>query len=213
MSGQELQLAVQLVEQSCSERFEPMDYIDPAKQRILDAAQRKLSGGAVFDTATIISQLMQLEAAPQTRLQSRLTSEKSTLSILQGINSKLSALMNRAKDLGQTSDWSPFTVESSSTLVTTGRGWAPIAQMVLMSAARPPAPLGSLALKLSTHAGPRADSSTGCWVLGVGRSGRWAMKMFQKMASREKVASGLQACGKLADNPWVDGPRSVRSST
>jgi non-homologous end joining protein Ku len=41
--GQELQLAVQLVKQSSAERFEPMDYIDPAKQRIQDAARRKLS--------------------------------------------------------------------------------------------------------------------------------------------------------------------------
>jgi hypothetical protein len=38
-------------------------------------------------------------------------------------------------------------------LVVTGRACAPIAAMVLMSPARPPAPLGSLALKLITQAG------------------------------------------------------------
>ena len=48
-TGLELKLAVQLIEQSSSDRFEPLDFIDPAKQRILDAARRKLAGGAVVD--------------------------------------------------------------------------------------------------------------------------------------------------------------------
>jgi DNA end-binding protein Ku len=49
-SDTELQLAVQLIEQSSTETFNPMDHIDPARQRILEAAHRKLTGGAVFET-------------------------------------------------------------------------------------------------------------------------------------------------------------------
>ncbi|HET7690411.1 MAG TPA: flagellar filament capping protein FliD [Nocardioidaceae bacterium] len=81
-------------------------------------ANASISGLASgLDTATIISQLMQLEAAPQTRLKSRLSAEQSTLGILQSINAKLSALMNRAKDLDTGADWSPFKVTSSNELV------------------------------------------------------------------------------------------------
>jgi DNA end-binding protein Ku len=48
-SDAELQLAVQLIQQSSTDVFDPMDYIDPARQRILEAARHKLSGSAVFE--------------------------------------------------------------------------------------------------------------------------------------------------------------------
>jgi DNA end-binding protein Ku len=41
----ELQLALRLIEEASAETFEPMDFIDPARQRILQAARRKLEGG------------------------------------------------------------------------------------------------------------------------------------------------------------------------
>jgi hypothetical protein len=44
-------------------------------------------------------------------------------------------------------------VSRSTTLVITGRAWAPIAAMVATSPATPPAPRWSLALKLITQAG------------------------------------------------------------
>jgi DNA end-binding protein Ku len=46
----ELQLALRLIEEASAETFEPMDFIDPARQRILQAAQRKLAGGKAIDT-------------------------------------------------------------------------------------------------------------------------------------------------------------------
>ena len=51
-------------------------------------------GGLVsgLDTATIISQLMQLEAQPRTQLQSRVSSNQRELSALQTFNSKLAAI-------------------------------------------------------------------------------------------------------------------------
>ena len=46
----ELQLALRLIQDASAETFEPMDFIDPARQRILQAAQRKLAGGKAIDT-------------------------------------------------------------------------------------------------------------------------------------------------------------------
>jgi hypothetical protein len=46
-----------------------------------------------------------------------------------------------------------------ATEVTTGRGCTPIADRVAISPLRPPLPLGSLALKLITQAGPVSSSS------------------------------------------------------
>ncbi|QWZ08482.1 flagellar filament capping protein FliD [Nocardioides panacis] len=82
-----------------------------------------MAGGSVsglvsgLDTATIISQLMQVEAAPQTLLKSKLTAEKSTVSTLQAINAKFAALTTRAHDLATAAAWSPTTATSSSTQV------------------------------------------------------------------------------------------------
>ncbi len=75
-----------------------------------------LSSG--LDTATIIEQLMQLEAAPQTRLKTNLTSEQSKVSILQTINTKVAALATQAKDLSAGTAWNALTATSSSTAVT-----------------------------------------------------------------------------------------------
>jgi DNA end-binding protein Ku len=45
----ELQLALRLIEEASAGTFEPMDFIDPARQRILQAARRKLEGGKAID--------------------------------------------------------------------------------------------------------------------------------------------------------------------
>jgi DNA end-binding protein Ku len=50
VSEPELQLALRLIEQSAAETFDPLQFIDPARQRILDAARRKLAGGEAIVT-------------------------------------------------------------------------------------------------------------------------------------------------------------------
>jgi flagellar hook-associated protein 2 len=67
-----------------------------------------------LDTATIINQLMQVEANPQTLLKSRVSSEEKTVSALQALNSKLAALAARAEGLADPATWSPLTASSSS---------------------------------------------------------------------------------------------------
>lgn len=60
--------------------------------------------------------------------------------------------------------WSKTSAVSRMTMaVTTGRAWAPMAAMVATSPALPPAPLGSLALKLMTQAGGGDSWSSPGW--------------------------------------------------
>lgn len=67
-----------------------------------------------LDTASIISQLMQLEAAPQTRLKSQMSTEKSTVSTLQGLNTKLAALATTAEALTRPTALNAVSATSSS---------------------------------------------------------------------------------------------------
>jgi flagellar hook-associated protein 2 len=67
-----------------------------------------------LDTATIVSQLMQVEAQPQTLLKTKVSSEQSSLSSLQSLNAKLQTVAAKAGDLAKLSSWSPFTATSSS---------------------------------------------------------------------------------------------------
>lgn len=74
-----------------------------------------LSSG--LDTATIINQLMQLEAAPQDRLKTRVSSEKLVLSSLQAINKSAAGLTTKAEALAKESAWQPLTATSSATAI------------------------------------------------------------------------------------------------
>ena len=71
-----------------------------------------------LDTSSIINQLMQLEAQPQTVLKTRMSTEQSELKALQSLNSKFLSLYNSAKDLTATSAWSACSATSSSDNVT-----------------------------------------------------------------------------------------------
>lgn len=71
-----------------------------------------------LDTATIVNQLMQLEATSQNRLKSRVTSEQSVLKVLQGLNAKFAAMATQAKGLSAPGAWSPISATSSDKGVT-----------------------------------------------------------------------------------------------
>ncbi|MDQ4008773.1 MAG: flagellar filament capping protein FliD [Actinomycetota bacterium] len=77
-------------------------------------------GGLVsgLDTASIISQLMQVEATPQTLLKNKVSTEKTSLSSLQALNAKLLTVATKANDLAKVANWAPFTATSSSDKVT-----------------------------------------------------------------------------------------------
>ena len=82
------------------------------------AGSATISGlGSGMDTAALVDQFMQIEAAGQTRLKSRLTSEKSVLSVLQGLNTKVAALATRAADLLKPGALASVTATSSEAKV------------------------------------------------------------------------------------------------
>jgi flagellar hook-associated protein 2 len=80
-----------------------------------------------LDTATIISQLMQIEAQSQTRIKSQLATAQTDLKSLQDLNSKFAALATSAATLADPASWNPITVTSSSTLVTATAGSTAVA--------------------------------------------------------------------------------------
>lgn len=73
-------------------------------------------GGLVsgLDTATIISQLMQLEARPQTSLKARVSTEQRSVNALQTLNSKLASIATKAADLAKLSQWEPMKATSTN---------------------------------------------------------------------------------------------------
>ena len=71
-----------------------------------------LSSG--LDTAGIIDSLMQLEAAPQTKLKTTLTTQQSTLKSLQALNAKVADLTTQAKALAAGTGWGALKASSSN---------------------------------------------------------------------------------------------------
>lgn len=71
-----------------------------------------------LDTATIIDQLMSLEAVPQTKLKTRVTTEQSVITALQTLNTKVSVVASKAEALAKASAWNPVKATSSNTAVT-----------------------------------------------------------------------------------------------
>lgn len=92
------------------------------------ASSSSISGlSSGLDTATIVTQLMQLEALPQTRLKTRVTAEQSRVTALQSLNTKLATLATKAADLAKATTWSAASATSSNTSVgvTTTSGASP----------------------------------------------------------------------------------------
>ncbi|MBG0566894.1 flagellar filament capping protein FliD [Actinoplanes aureus] len=71
-----------------------------------------------LSTSSLISSLMQVEAAPQNRLKTKLMTAETTVASYQSVNSKLSALKGSADTLGQLSTWRALKATSSSDTVT-----------------------------------------------------------------------------------------------
>ncbi len=75
-----------------------------------------LSSG--IDTASIVEQLMQIEAIPQNKLKTQVSKRESVVSALQGINTSTAGIATQAKELAKASSWSALTTSSSLAGVT-----------------------------------------------------------------------------------------------
>jgi flagellar hook-associated protein 2 len=71
-----------------------------------------------LSTSSLISQLMSVEAAPQDRLKTKMTTAQTAVASYQSVNSKLAAFKSAADDLGQLSTWRAIKASSSSSSVT-----------------------------------------------------------------------------------------------
>lgn len=73
-------------------------------------------GGLIsgMDTASVISQLMKLEALPQTNLKTRLSSQARQVNALQTLNSKLANIASKAADLARSANWEPVKATSDN---------------------------------------------------------------------------------------------------
>ncbi|GAA2726494.1 flagellar filament capping protein FliD [Cellulomonas aerilata] len=71
-----------------------------------------------INTTEMIGQLMQLEAAPQTLLKSKVTKAESLVSALQSLNTKLSSLKDSAAKAASATSWQAVTASSSTPSVT-----------------------------------------------------------------------------------------------
>jgi flagellar hook-associated protein 2 len=120
-------------------------------------------GGLVsgLDTATIISQLMQLEAQPQTRLRSRVSSEQTALTALQALNTKLSTLATKAAGLAKTAGWgvSTATTDNPKVSATAAAGATPasLTFQVEQTASRSQAVFAATASRTDVVATPGVD--------------------------------------------------------
>ena len=75
-----------------------------------------------LDTTSLINQLMQVEAAPQTLLKSKQSSAKSFVSALQALNTKVASLAENAAKVAKPASWNAFAATSSATSVTAKAG-------------------------------------------------------------------------------------------
>jgi len=88
-----------------------------------------LLGGTAgqIDVTSLISQLMQAAALPQTQLQDQLTAKTTQLTTYQTINTKLSAMLTAGQKLTDTTTWAATSATSSnSSVVATSTAGAPL---------------------------------------------------------------------------------------
>lgn len=71
-----------------------------------------------LDTSTLISQLMQIQSAPQQALKTKQTATQSLITALQSLNTKLSSLGDAASTAAKVSSWEALTASSSDSSVT-----------------------------------------------------------------------------------------------
>src|SRR3954452_12903362 len=87
-------------------------------------AGMSLSTGLIsgMDTGTIISQLMQVEANPQTLLKTQLAATQSDAAAYRAVNTRFDALRTAAEALTQPTAWTTTKASSSSSTVTATSG-------------------------------------------------------------------------------------------
>jgi flagellar hook-associated protein 2 len=87
-------------------------------------AGMSLSTGLIsgMDTGSLITQLMQVEANPQTLLKTKLTATQADAAAYRAVNTRFDALRSAAEAVTKAANWSPTRATSSSSAVTATAG-------------------------------------------------------------------------------------------
>lgn len=75
-----------------------------------------------LDTGAIVDQLIQVESIPQLQLKSKVSSQRTEISALQDLNTRIAALAKTAEELAKSDALAKFTATSSSDAVTVTAG-------------------------------------------------------------------------------------------
>jgi flagellar hook-associated protein 2 len=130
-----------------------------------------------LDTSTIISQLMQIEAQPQTDLKTRMSTEQSNVSTLQALNAQFASLATKAQALSTATSWSPLTTSSSSDSV--------------VATAGPTAVAGTLSFTvLSTASATQQSFATSAPLSGVVTSGSTSLTLTKHDGTTVPIDTG-----------------------
>ncbi|WP_435746863.1 flagellar filament capping protein FliD [Nocardioides sp. SYSU DS0663] len=81
-----------------------------------------VSGLTGFDAGGLVEQLMQLEQAPQKRLQTRVGNEQLRVNSLQTLNTRVASLFTKAESAGDLAKWGGWTATSTSDKVSVTAG-------------------------------------------------------------------------------------------
>ncbi|MFQ1000324.1 flagellar filament capping protein FliD [Modestobacter sp. SSW1-42] len=145
-----------------------------------------LSTGLIsgMDTGTLISQLMQVEANPQTLLKTKLTATQADAAAYRAVNTRFDALKTAAENLAKNATWGANKATSSSTTVTATAGTTAAA--------------GSVTFSVTSLATPQAYLSSGAtWANAKEAYG--ASSITIDPASGDAVSIPLAADATLAD--------------
>jgi flagellar hook-associated protein 2 len=138
-----------------------------------------------IDTGTMVSQLIQLEAAPQNALKTRLSNTQVTASAYRTVNSALAALATAAEALGKPESWTSTKATSSSTGVT-----------VTTDASATP---GSLTFTVAQVATTAASVSTGRWATTTEAANLGTLDFLSSVDGTSKGSVTLDGTESLAE--------------
>src|SRR5690348_11211778 len=110
-----------------------------------------------LDTSSIISQLMQLEAQPQTALKTTLTKTQSAVTAYQGLNSKFQALLTAAQSMENANTWGARATTSTDATVAASAAAGAVSGSITFTVSQLAA---AHSLMTSSSTGSLTDTST-----------------------------------------------------
>ncbi|SOE01192.1 flagellar filament capping protein FliD [Blastococcus haudaquaticus] len=137
-----------------------------------------------IDTGTMVSQLIQLEAASQNALKARLSTTQVTASAYRTVNSALAALTTAAESLGKAETWASAKGSSSAASVT-----------VATTASATP---GSLTFTVAKVATTASSVSTGRWATTTEAAGLGTLDIRSADGTTSKGTVALDGTESLA---------------